>query len=69
MNPHMSMGLNALNAAITRQSSIIAYGNVFEAMLFAGMPAALALLLMKRPPKHPQTPPGEEPEAAVAMLE
>ncbi len=54
---------------ITRQASIIAYANVFEAMLFAGLPAALALLLMKRPPKHPQKPPSEEPEAAAAMLE
>ena len=69
LNPHMSAGLTALDAQISRQASIIAYGNVFESMLFAGMPAALALLLMRRPPKHPQKPPGEEPKAAAVMLE
>jgi DHA2 family multidrug resistance protein len=65
MNPNIPMGLTALNEAITRQSSIIAYGNVFESMLFAGLPAALALLLMKRPPKYPNRPPAEEPEASM----
>ena len=65
MNPHMPMGLSALNADITRKSSIIAYANVFEAMLFAGMPAALALLLMRRPPRYPNRPPGDEPEPSV----
>ncbi len=69
MNPHMPMGLSALNAEIARRSSIIGYGNVFEAMLFAGMPAALALLLMRRPPRYPKKPPGDEPEAVVGMLE
>lgn len=69
MNPHVPMGLSALNAEITRQASIIAYANVFQAMLFAGMPAALALLLMRRPPRHPNKAPGEEPERSAAMLE
>ncbi len=50
-NPHTPMGLNALNAQISRQASIIAYANVFKAMLLAGLPAALALLLMRRPPR------------------
>jgi len=65
MNPHMPMGLNALNAQITRQASIIAYSNVFYAMLLAGLPAALALLLMRRPPKYPNKPPAEESEVSV----
>lgn len=65
MNPHVPMGLAALDGAITRQSSIIAYGNVFESMLFAGLPAALALLLMKRPPKYPSKPSADEPEPTI----
>ncbi|MBI1210268.1 MAG: DHA2 family efflux MFS transporter permease subunit [Alphaproteobacteria bacterium] len=69
MNPHVPMGLAALNALITRQSSIIAYSNVFEAMLFAGLPAALALLLMRRPPANAMRPPAEDAEAAAAMVE
>ena len=63
MNPHVPMGLTALDAQISRQASIIAYGNVFMAMLFAGLPAALALLLMRRPPRY--TPKPEEPLAAA----
>ena len=67
-NPHLPMGLSAINAEIMRRSSIVAYSNVFESMLFAGLPAALALLLMRRPPRHPAKQTGDEPEA-VAILE
>ncbi len=65
MNPHMAMGLTAIDGAITRQATIIAYSNVFYAMLLAGLPAALALLLMKRPPKHPAKPADDQPEVHV----
>jgi DHA2 family multidrug resistance protein len=52
-------GLNALNAEVTRQASIIAYMDDFKLMLFICLPAALLLLFMRRPsnsaasPAHP----------------
>ena len=65
MNPHIPMGLTAIDGAITRQATIIAYSNVFYGMLFAGLPAALALLLMRRPPKHPPKQAEDQPEVHV----
>jgi len=62
-NPHMPMGLNALNAQISRQAAIIAYANVFRAMLVAGLPAALALLIMRKPQRF--TAPSTETAAAA----
>ena len=42
-------GLSALNAEVTRQASIIAYVDDFKLMLLICLPAALLLLLMRRP--------------------
>src|SRR5205807_7683566 len=42
-------GLDALNAEITRQASIVAYANDFKLMLLISLPAALTLLFMRRP--------------------
>lgn len=42
-------GVSALNAEVTRQASIIAYMNDFKFMLLVSLPAALLLLLMRRP--------------------
>jgi DHA2 family multidrug resistance protein len=44
-------GLAALNAEVTRQSMIIAYANDFKFMLIIGLPAAILVWLMKRPPR------------------
>jgi DHA2 family multidrug resistance protein len=44
-------GLAALNAEVTRQSMIIAYANDFKFMLIIGLPAAVLVWLMKRPPR------------------
>ena len=42
-------GLSALNVEVTRQASIIAYMDDFKLMLLIWLPAALLLLLMRRP--------------------
>ncbi len=41
--------LDALNAEITRQSTIIAYGDDFKLMMLVTLPTALLLLLMSTP--------------------
>jgi MFS transporter, DHA2 family, multidrug resistance protein len=55
-NSATQAGLNALNAEITRQASIIAYADDFKLMLLVSLPAALMLLLMRRPDKAPAGP-------------
>jgi MFS transporter, DHA2 family, multidrug resistance protein len=42
-------GLAALNAEVTRQAAIIAYNDDFKFMLLISLPAALVLLMMRRP--------------------
>jgi DHA2 family multidrug resistance protein len=42
-------GMAALNAEVTRQAQIIAYANDFKLMLIVTVPAALLVLLMRRP--------------------
>ena len=48
-NSATQAGLNALNAEITRQASIIAYMDDFKLMLIVTLPAILLLFLMRRP--------------------
>lgn len=44
-------GLAALNAEVTRQAMTVAYANDFKFMLIIGLPAALLVWVMKRPPR------------------
>jgi DHA2 family multidrug resistance protein len=48
-NSATSAGLSALNAEITRQATSIAYVNDFLLMFWVSLPAALLLLMMRRP--------------------
>jgi DHA2 family multidrug resistance protein len=48
-NSATSAGLNALNAEITRQASIVAYMDDFKLMLIVTLPAMLLLFLLRRP--------------------
>ena len=48
-NSSRPRGLMALNDEITRQAQVIAYANDFKLMLLVSLPAALLLLLMRRP--------------------
>jgi len=48
-NSATQAGLRSLNAEITRQASIIAYTDDFKLMLLVSLPAALLILLMRRP--------------------
>ncbi|MDA8050090.1 MAG: DHA2 family efflux MFS transporter permease subunit [Rhodospirillales bacterium] len=49
-DPGTPHGAALLNAAINRQAEIIAYNNVFHAMMFVVAPALVLLLLLRRPP-------------------
>jgi MFS transporter, DHA2 family, multidrug resistance protein len=62
-NSATQWGLNALNAEITRQASIIAYADDFKLMLLVSLPAALMLLIMRRPRT---TPTGPDDHVAIA---
>jgi DHA2 family multidrug resistance protein len=55
-NSATQWGLNALNDEITRQASIIAYTDDFKLMLLVSLPAALMLLIMRRPRTAPTSP-------------
>ena len=50
-DPATAQGAAALNAEITRQSSIIAYGNDFRLLMFLALAMLLLLPLMRRPPR------------------
>jgi DHA2 family multidrug resistance protein len=52
-NPTGTTGLAALNAEVTRQAQIIAYGDDFKLMLFICLIACPLLLLMRRSPQAP----------------
>jgi DHA2 family multidrug resistance protein len=52
-------GLAALNTEITRQAMIISYANDFKFMLIIGLPTALLVWIMKRPPREAKA--GHEP--------
>jgi DHA2 family multidrug resistance protein len=52
-------GLAALNTEITRQAMIISYANDFKFMLIIGLPTALLVWIMKRPPRVAKA--GHEP--------
>ncbi len=47
-NSASAPGLMALNGAITRQASIVAYADDFKLMLVICLPAALLLLFLRR---------------------
>ncbi len=47
-NPNLPMGLAAISADVTRQAQIIAYSNDFMFMFWVSLPAAFALLLMRK---------------------
>ena len=55
-NTATSAGLGALNDAITRQASIIAYMDDFKLMLIVSLPAVLMLFLMRWPGSRPAAP-------------
>jgi len=62
-NPNIPMGLAGISAEISRQAEIIAYSNDFMFLFWVSIPAAFALLLMRKPAPHKPTP----EEAALAM--
>jgi hypothetical protein len=63
-NPNLPFGLSAISNEILRQAQIIAYSNDFLLMFWVSLPAALALLLMRKP-KQAAVPAGQ----AAAALE
>jgi DHA2 family multidrug resistance protein len=48
-NSATSAGLSALNDEVTRQATVIAYADDFMLMFWVSIPAALLLLMMRRP--------------------
>jgi DHA2 family multidrug resistance protein len=50
-NPQTAEGVAALNAEVTRQSSIIAYGNDFHLLMVLALAMLFLLPLMRRPPR------------------
>ncbi|WP_431269370.1 MFS transporter [Dankookia sp. P2] len=50
-DPSTSQGVAMLNAEVTRQSSIIAYGNDFHLLMLLALAMLLLLPLMRRPPR------------------
>ncbi|MBK1657813.1 DHA2 family efflux MFS transporter permease subunit [Paracraurococcus ruber] len=50
-DPSTAQGAAALNAEVTRQSSIIAYGNDFHLLMLLALGMLLLLPLMRRPPR------------------
>lgn len=48
MNPNLPMGLAGISELLVRQAQIAAYADDFLAMFWASLPAALALLLMRK---------------------
>jgi DHA2 family multidrug resistance protein len=62
-NPNIPFGLAGISAEITRQAEIVAYANDFLFLFWVSIPAAFALLLMRKPTPHKPT----SEEAALAM--
>ena len=62
-NPNIPMGLAGISAEISRQAEIIAYSNDFMFLFWVSIPAAFALLLMRKPKPHVPT----AEETALAM--
>ena len=50
-DPATQQGAALLNAEVTRQSSIIAYGNDFKLLMLLALAMLLMLPLMRRPPR------------------
>lgn len=48
-NPQMPMGLAGISASLIQQAQVTAYADDFLLMFWASLPAALALLLMRKP--------------------
>jgi DHA2 family multidrug resistance protein len=55
-NPNIPMGLAGISAEVTRQAEIIAYSNDFMFLFWVSLPAALALLLMRKSNPHAPKP-------------
>lgn len=71
LNPHTGEGAAFLNQMVTYQAQVIAYMNDFKFMALSTIPAALSLLLMRRPAKKPHaaTPKAEEHGGGMAVLD
>lgn len=55
-NPNIPFGLAGISNEITRQAEIIAYSNDFMFLFWVSIPAAFALLLMRKPAPHKPSP-------------
>jgi len=63
-NPNIPMGLAGISGEIARQAEIVAYANDFMFLFWVSIPAAFALLLMRKSKPHVPTP----EEAAHAQV-